>query len=167
MNWKVIELSEDKKSAILSSPNGEWVATWGRSGLFGLKRNESVPTEHLRAEVPDWLATAWDHFWEGKAFDGRLCLERQPSVMTAAVWRIVLDIPFGKTLTYGEVAAKAGSPHGARAVGSIMRANPWALFLPCHRVIGADGRMRGYGGPSGIGLKARLIDYEKRIVAKG
>ena len=66
--------------------------------------------------------------------------------------RQVKDIPFGKTKSYGEVASLVGKPRAARAVGTILRNNPWPLFVPCHRVIGKNGKLLGYGGPQGVCL---------------
>jgi methylated-DNA-[protein]-cysteine S-methyltransferase len=80
--------------------------------------------------------------------------------------RRVLDqlarVPYGKTVSYGELAAMAGSPRAARAVGNIMRHNPLMIVMPCHRVIGADGSLRGYGGPGeGLAEKRWLIEHER------
>lgn len=161
VRWKVVNPGSEKKCSRLSGPVGDWFALWGNSGLFGLGvyRENLVP--ELEEPVPAWLDSAWTGYWNGATHDIELCTERRVSVTTGLVWNNVLAIPFGKTLTYGEVAVRSGIPGGARAIGSIMRANPWPLFLPCHRVIGKDGQMRGYGGPSGIGLKSRLIEFEK------
>lgn len=70
------------------------------------------------------------------------------------------QIPAGKTLTYGELAARAGSPRAARAVGSAMARNRWPLIIPCHRVLGTDGRLTGYSGTGGIETKRRLLGLE-------
>ncbi|MGQ9576534.1 MAG: methylated-DNA--[protein]-cysteine S-methyltransferase [Thermoguttaceae bacterium] len=70
-------------------------------------------------------------------------------------------IPWGTTLTYGQLAAKAGFPGAARAVGNCMAANRLPLIVPCHRVVGADGRLRGYSGPGGQGMKRRLLQLEE------
>ncbi len=70
-------------------------------------------------------------------------------------------IPYGETRTYGEIAAAIGNPKAARAVGQAERANPAPLVIPCHRVIGADGSMTGYGGKAGTATKAWLLDFEK------
>ncbi len=82
---------------------------------------------------------------------------------TCKVYEIVSEIPAGETMTYGQVAEAAGNIRAARAVGSVMRNNPWALFIPCHRVIGSDGSMTGYGGPKGTPLKKRILAYEKKL----
>lgn len=165
MYWKVVMPQETKMQTRLVSGLGEWIATWGASGLFGMASADgSLAPIQTSVHAPDWLIVAWERFWNGENFDVCLCTEKKPSVTTAAVWNTVLALSFGKTLSYGEVAGRSGIPGGARAVGAIMRANPWALFLPCHRVIGKDGRMRGYGGPSGVSLKTKLIEYERKLL---
>jgi methylated-DNA-[protein]-cysteine S-methyltransferase len=69
-------------------------------------------------------------------------------------------IPAGQLLSYGQLAKKAGSPGAARAVGQVMRSNRWPLVVPCHRVIGAGGRLGGYSAPEGLALKVRLLELE-------
>ncbi|MEZ6150733.1 MAG: methylated-DNA--[protein]-cysteine S-methyltransferase [Pirellulaceae bacterium] len=70
------------------------------------------------------------------------------------------QIPAGQTLTYSELASRAGSGRAARAVGSAMARNRWPLIIPCHRVVGADGRLTGYSGTGGIETKRRLLGLE-------
>ena len=72
-----------------------------------------------------------------------------------------LAIPFGETRSYGEVAAAIGRPKASRAVGQAEKRNQVPLVIPCHRVIGSDGSMTGYGGSENTDLKARLIAFEK------
>lgn len=74
------------------------------------------------------------------------------------VWDKVRSIPYGATMSYGEVARLVGSPGAARAVGSAMHSNPVPIVVPCHRVIGADGALRGFGG--GLELKRQLLRME-------
>jgi methylated-DNA-[protein]-cysteine S-methyltransferase len=66
----------------------------------------------------------------------------------------------GKVMTYGQLAAKAGSPGAARAVGQVMATNRWPLIVPCHRVVGAGGGLGGYSAPEGLALKRRLLERE-------
>ena len=73
-------------------------------------------------------------------------------------------IPRGEVVSYGELAARAGRPGAARAVGQVMRRNPLPPFVPCHRVVGADGRLTGFGG--GLELKASLLRLEGREVKR-
>ena len=76
------------------------------------------------------------------------------------VWRALCSIPYGKTASYGEIAARIGKPGAARAVGMINGQNPISIIVPCHRVIGANGNLTGYGG--GLDRKAFLLELEKR-----
>ena len=75
--------------------------------------------------------------------------------------RAVTDIPYGQTRTYGQIAADIGVPQASRAVGRANATNPIPLVIPCHRVIGADGQLRGYGGGEGVKTKAWLLSLEK------
>jgi methylated-DNA-[protein]-cysteine S-methyltransferase len=77
------------------------------------------------------------------------------------VLRITSQIPYGETRTYQEIAVQMGKQHAARAVGRVEATNPIPLIIPCHRVLGSDGTLHGYGGPGGIKLKAWLLDLEK------
>lgn len=77
---------------------------------------------------------------------------------TRAVLEACAAIPWGVTRTYGELAAEVGSPRAARAVGQALGRNPLPVLIPCHRVIGADGRLVGFG--SGLALKRRLLEHE-------
>ena len=78
-----------------------------------------------------------------------------------AVWAALLEIPYGATTSYGAVAKRIGQPKAAREVGAANNANPIALIVPCHRVIGADGALVGYGG--GLPLKRKLLEHEARV----
>lgn len=77
-----------------------------------------------------------------------------------AVWRACAAIPKGQVRTYGWIARKIGKPGAARAVGGALGKNPFAPTVPCHRVIGADGRLTGYSGAGGIARKRRLLKAE-------
>jgi methylated-DNA-[protein]-cysteine S-methyltransferase len=75
------------------------------------------------------------------------------------VWKALTEIPFGETRSYGQIADAVGQPGKARAVGAANGANPIMLIIPCHRVIGADGSLTGFGG--GLPLKARMLAFER------
>ena len=77
-----------------------------------------------------------------------------------AVLRETFAIPFGETRSYGQVAAAIGKPKASRAVGQAEKSNQAPLVIPCHRVLGADGSLTGYGGPDNTDLKARLLAFE-------
>ena len=97
-------------------------------------------------------------------FDGRLTafdlpLEPMGTPFHRRVWELVAGIPFGQTATYGELARRLGSPGAARAVGAANGANPLAVFIPCHRVVGARGALTGYA--YGVERKAALLALER------
>lgn len=76
-----------------------------------------------------------------------------------AVWEALLRIPYSEVRTYGEIAREVGCPRGARAVGGACHANPVAIIVPCHRIVGASGALTGFGG--GIDVKERLLALEQ------
>jgi methylated-DNA-[protein]-cysteine S-methyltransferase len=98
---------------------------------------------------------------DGSRRDFDLELAPEGPEFEMAVWRALRDIPFGTTASYGAVAKAIGQPGAARAVGAANNANPIALIIPCHRVIGADGQLVGYGG--GLPLKRKLLEHEARV----
>ncbi|MEM6326963.1 MAG: methylated-DNA--[protein]-cysteine S-methyltransferase [Bacteroidota bacterium] len=95
---------------------------------------------------------------ERTAFD--LVLRPEGTLFQREVWDALLEIPHGETRTYGDLAHRLGQPGGAQAVGAANGANPLAVVIPCHRVIGADGSLTGYAG--GLHRKRALLDLESR-----
>ncbi len=85
---------------------------------------------------------------------------RHRTPFEARVREKLLRLGYGQTMSYGELAEAAGKPRAARAVGSIMAKNPIPLVIPCHRVLGAGGRLGGYSAPSGLAMKTRLLQLE-------
>lgn len=77
-----------------------------------------------------------------------------------AVWRQLCTVPYGTTATYKDIAHKVGNPKGCRSVGQANNRNPIPIVIPCHRIIGADGKLVGYGG--GLDIKIKLLELEKR-----
>lgn len=76
------------------------------------------------------------------------------------IYEVVRGIPPGGTLTYGEIARAVGQPHAAQAVGQAMGRNPCPIIMPCHRVLGADGKMGGFTAPGGTATKLKLLEIE-------
>jgi len=91
-----------------------------------------------------------------KTFD--LPLDQQGTPFQTAIWQCLTDIPFGKTMSYGEIAHKINNPKSVRAVGGANGRNPISIIVPCHRVIGASGTLTGYAG--GIERKLWLLKHE-------
>lgn len=98
-------------------------------------------------------------YFEGRrrAFD--LPLELSGTPFQRLVWDALLGIPYGEVKTYGELARKIGKPRAARAVGGACHANPIAIIVPCHRVVGTGGALVGFGG--GLDVKEKLLDLER------
>ena len=97
-------------------------------------------------------------YLEGKRRVFDLPLQLEGSDFQKEVWKAVSHIPYGKTASYGEIAHLIGKPKASRAVGAANGANPIPIVIPCHRVIGSDGSLTGYGG--GLALKSRFLALE-------
>jgi len=123
------------------------------------------PRPHRDPNHPVLQRTAaqLDQYFAGTrtAFD--IPLDLQGTRFQLAAWRSLAEIPFGTTTSYGRQAAALGIPTAARALGAANGANPVCIVLPCHRVIGADGSLTGFGG--GLPVKQWLLDHEARVLA--
>ena len=106
------------------------------------------------------LAAALEHL-DGER-DFSFPLAGEGSDFQNRVWLALRSIPFGETRTYTQLAAMVGQPHAVRAVASACATNPISVLVPCHRVLGADGTLRGYRW--GLERKARLLEHERQIV---
>jgi methylated-DNA-[protein]-cysteine S-methyltransferase len=111
-----------------------------------------VQSEHARSEWVENRAAfreairQLEFYFEGKLFEFQLNLRPAGTAFQLAVWMALREIPYGQTITYGKLAVRIGNPAASRAVGLANGANPIAIVIPCHRVIGADGRLTGFGG---------------------
>src|SRR5580658_8839547 len=107
------------------------------------------------------VARQVEEFFAGKRQDFAFPLAPKGSTFQKRVWDELVRIPFGETISYGELARRIGNPAASRAVGRANATNPIALIVPCHRVIGANGKLTGYGG--GIELKEKLLAWERLV----
>lgn len=98
-------------------------------------------------------------YFEGKRQKFELPIKLEGTEFQVKVWKALAEIPYGETISYGELADRIGNPKAARAVGGANNKNPIMIVIPCHRVIGANGSLVGYAG--GIEVKKRLIELEK------
>lgn len=104
-------------------------------------------------------------YFAGERRDFDLPLSPSGTEFQLAVWRALARIPFGTTWSYGELARAIGRPSASRAVGAANGRNPLSIVLPCHRVIGSNGELTGYGG--GLPMKRWLLEHERACVQPG
>ena len=147
--------------ARVDSPVGDW-------GIEGSDRaigrvympDESFRvTAHASRVVAD-AAEQLAHYFNGRLREFRVTLcDLEATDFQREVWRALVDVPYGATRTYAEIAAAVGRPRATRAVGNANHANPWPILVPCHRVVAANG-LGGYGG--GLDVKRYLLSLESR-----
>ena len=153
----------------VDSPLGELLLAGDGRALHGLYMQEgrtaiTVPRDwarddeafaHVREQLDEYFAGGRTEFDLPLAMDG--------SPFQRSVWQALRDIPYGETISYGELARRVGPPATPRNVGATNGRNPIAVIVPCHRVIGADGSLTGYGG--GLERKRLLLDLEAGVLA--
>jgi methylated-DNA-[protein]-cysteine S-methyltransferase len=115
-------------------------------------RYHTEPLQRAVGQLSDYFAG------HRRRFDLPLQLRGTPFQL--AVWQALQDIPYGQTISYGELARRVGNPNGSRAVGLANGSNPIAIVVPCHRVIGSNGKLTGYGG--GLENKETLLALERK-----
>lgn len=141
-------------------------------GLLGIKENGTNITEIYfgKDEIPiniELKETSLikktidqlEEYFEGKRKSFDLPFEPKGTEFQKSVWNELLKIPYGETCSYGEIAKRIGNPKASRAIGMANNRNPISIIIPCHRVIGANGKLVGYGG--GIDIKEKLLNLEK------
>jgi methylated-DNA-[protein]-cysteine S-methyltransferase len=103
--------------------------------------------------------TQLEEYFAGSRLDFELPLDLQGTEFQVAAWNALAEIPYGRTASYGQQAASIGRSKAVRAIGGANGRNPVAIVLPCHRIVGADGSLTGFGG--GIEVKKWLLDHEQ------
>jgi len=117
----------------------------------GLVEKSSPVLEHARTQLQEYFA--------GQRRDFELPLDPRGTDFQRRVWQRLLKIPYGETTSYGALAGDLGDAKASRAVGLANGSNPIPIVIPCHRVIGADGSLTGFGG--GLAIKQQLLDLER------
>lgn len=146
---------------VIGSPVGRLRIDADEKGICGVNRTEEAlcsPEEPLLEDCARQLA----EYFSGarRVFD--LPLHPVGTTFRMKVWSELQQIPYGQTITYGELARRVGNARGARAVGGANHHNPISIIIPCHRVIGADGSLTGYGG--GLDMKEALLRLEGSLI---
>jgi methylated-DNA-[protein]-cysteine S-methyltransferase len=155
------------RCAGLNTPVGALLVVESGEGLVavhfenGRRRRRRDPA--WRLVEPDELdgAKQLRQYFAGTRRTFDLDLASQGTPFQRRVWDAVAAIPYGETQSYGAVAAAIGSPSSVRAVGAANGQNPWPIIVPCHRVIGGDGSLTGYGG--GLHIKRALLEFERGL----
>ncbi len=158
---------------VMDSPVGQLQLVASGKGLCGVlfakgKHNDVMfRTELVTSEDHPVLQKAekqLNEYFAGKrtAFD--LPLDMHGTIFQIKAWRELQKIPYGQTVSYGQQAKGMGDANKARAVGMANGRNPIAIIVPCHRVIGANGSLTGFGG--GLNIKQQLLDMEQAVAAK-
>lgn len=158
---------------LLDSPIGELSVAVDEVGVCGVQFGPVEGAVPVGGEpttpVPDgtegWRGAAIEQlrsYFAGELTDFTLPLSvRRGSAFERAVWREMSTIPYGEMRTYGEVALAVGDPGAARAVGVACNRNPIPVIVPCHRIVGANGKLVGFGG--GLPRKRHLLELEARV----
>ena len=146
---------------VIASPVGRLRIDADNTGICGVNRTEEAlcsPEEPLLADCARQLA----EYFSGtrRVFD--LPLHPVGTAFRMRVWAELQQIPYGQTITYGELARRVGNARGSRAVGGANHHNPISIIIPCHRVIGEDGSLTGYGG--GLDMKDALLRLEGSLI---
>jgi methylated-DNA-[protein]-cysteine S-methyltransferase len=146
----------------LTTPIGELVVTADPDGAV-----TALYLPNRRPDTRDWIrddallepaVRQLREYFAGERTEFQLPLRPQGAPFQLQVWEALLKIPYGETASYGEIAREIGHPTAFRAVGAANGQNPIAIIVPCHRVIGSNGSLTGYGG--GLPTKRALLDLE-------
>lgn len=156
--WK--ERKKAMKTAIYHSPFGDMELDYEEDAVTALK----MAAKKAVGEAPEGLALAvfreLDEYFQGKRKTFDIPLRTHGTAFQEKVWAALRAIPYGEVRSYKEVAEAIGHPKAYRAVGMANNANPIFIIVPCHRVIGSDGSLTGYGG--GLPMKKALLSLEKK-----
>ena len=132
-------------------------------GKFPSSRDKKLTFELSEKKTRPYTRELTEYF-SGKRREFSFPLDLRGTPFQLSCWRALLKIPYGETRTYADIARSVGQPQAFRAVGMANNRNPIAIIIPCHRVIGADGRLVGYGG--GLDRKRYLLDLEASSLAR-
>ncbi|MFI5150646.1 MAG: methylated-DNA--[protein]-cysteine S-methyltransferase [Bacteroidia bacterium] len=134
-----------------------------RSLLFKFERDPLLITD-TTSEILQQCVAELDTYFAGKLTSFKVPLEMQGTDFQLVVWKELLFIPFGQTISYLQLAKRVGDLHSTRAVGNANGKNPLSIIVPCHRVIGSNGKLVGYGG--GMDNKRWLLEFERNLTTR-
>lgn len=142
-------------------PLGWLVIRASEKAIVEISFSDQPPADKNETTLLSETLVQLDQYFQGRRREFDLPLDAAGTQFQQAVWRQLLLIAAGEVRTYGQVATALGSAGAARAVGGACHANPLALVIPCHRVVGANGSLTGFGG--GLRRKRWLLDHERKL----
>lgn len=149
--------------AYYSSPIGTLEIKGNEEGLISLEfmKEEMEPTEKIHESIKE-VAYQLDEYFNGIRKEFGIKLNPEGTDFQKQVWKELLGVPFGKTSSYLEISKQLGDENATRAVGNANGRNPIAIIVPCHRVIGSNGKLTGYAG--GLWRKEWLLNHENGVI---
>ena len=146
------------------SPIGALTILSGDKGIKAIKfyEDEKVKAQGRTNEMTRWAVKELEEYFQGKRKAFTVPCVPKGTDFQKRVWEALIQIPYGETRTYKEIAAAAGNPKASRAVGMANNRNPIPIIIPCHRVIGTNGSLTGYAG--GLKVKEYLLKLESNLV---
>ena len=144
-----------------SSPIGLLMISADQRKLRGVSLVSKKAEEECPNFVTEQAVTQLREYFSGQRTEFDLFFLYNGTDFQRQVWSKLSEIPYGKVVTYGQLAAAIGQPTAARAVANAVGQNPYLILLPCHRVVGSDGRMTGYAG--GVENKIWLLKHEAQL----
>ena len=148
------------------SPQGRMLLVASDAGLSGVyfarqkyfPKKEKAWSRSARHALLQQTKRELKEYFAGKRKRFEVALDPQGTVFQRGIWKAISKVGFGRTLTYGELARRAGHPGSARAAGAATGRNPIGIIVPCHRIMGSDGSLTGYAG--GLNRKRELLEME-------
>lgn len=166
---RFVGAGSERVYSVVTTPVGPMMLVGDEAALVELHLPSSAPfheqvnryprDDRSLRPVADQIAA----YFSGDLTAFTVPLAPRGTVFQCAAWNALCSVEYGKTATYGEIAAAIGHPRAARAVGMANHVNPIALIIPCHRIIGANGALTGYAG--GLDLKQALLSHESEVLA--
>jgi methylated-DNA-[protein]-cysteine S-methyltransferase len=144
----------------MSSPIGPITLIASGEKLVRVELGKKAKPEGT-AKILETAKGQLEQYFDGKLSRFSLPVDVSGTDFQKSVWKEIAKLPVGKTISYGQIAAKLGKPSAARAVGAAVGANPTPLVVGCHRVLGSCGQITGFTGAEGIKTKAWLLQHEK------
>lgn len=149
-----------KKIRTFDSPVGRLRLEAADDALTGLYFAEGEEQRADESEILDRAQRQLEEYFAGTRREFDLPLRPEGTPFQLADWKALEGIPYGETVSYGDIARAIGKPKACRAVGMANHANPISIIVPCHRVVGSNGKLTGYGG--GLAAKQWLLEHEQK-----